>query len=151
MRSSPRLVGLLSRRARDAGVRSNREEIALLQRPGFAEEALPWMNAVYRFALRLTRNDARAQDLVQETYLRAYRAWDSYERGTGCRSWLFTICRNTFLHGRERSSSRLEVTESDADSDLESIAMRDVFESAGGTTTEPDAFFGAMLDEPDAP
>ncbi len=68
-----------SARPRDRGLTLAPDEAALLQRPGFAQEALPWMNAVYRFALRLTRNDDSAQDLVQETYLRAYRGWSSFD------------------------------------------------------------------------
>ncbi len=64
-------------------------------KPGFAEEALPCLDAVYRFALRLAGGSRpEAEDLVQETYLRAYRSWETYARETKCRSWLFTICRN---------------------------------------------------------
>ena len=75
---------------------------------GFAEEALPHLNAVYRFALRLARGDeAEAEDIVQDTYLRAYRAWDTYARGTRCCSWLFTICRNVAVR-RGEGMRRLE-------------------------------------------
>ena len=69
----------------------------------FREEALPHMDAVYRFALRLSGNRDQAEDLVQETYLRAFRAWDQYTPGTHCKSWLFTICRNVYLRQRERA------------------------------------------------
>ena len=73
-----------------------------LGKPGFAKEALPCMDSVYRFALRLTagRTDL-AEDLLQETYLRAYRSWETYRPGTNCRSWLFTICRHAFLRHTE--------------------------------------------------
>lgn len=68
-----------------------------LGKAGFEEDALPLLDAVYRFALRLTRGDsAEAEELVQETFLRAYRSWETFTRGTGCHSWLFTICRNAF-------------------------------------------------------
>ena len=68
---------------------------ARLSKAGFAEEALPCLDAVYRFALRLVRgNESEAADVVQETFLRAYRGWHTYERGTRIHSWLFTICRN---------------------------------------------------------
>jgi RNA polymerase sigma-70 factor (ECF subfamily) len=69
---------------------------------GFDEEALVHMDAVYRFALRLTGSPDRAEDLVQDTYLRAWRSWDQYEKGTRARSWLFTIARNLFLRQEER-------------------------------------------------
>lgn len=69
---------------------------------GFHEEALPHLDAVYRFALRLSGSPDHAADLVQDTYLRAFRSWDQYTRGTKAKSWLFTICRNLFLRGRER-------------------------------------------------
>lgn len=74
---------------------------------GFTEEALPLMDAVFRFALRLARGRTEiAEDLVQETYLRAYRAWESFRPGTNCKSWLFTICRNVFLRSVEQGRTR---------------------------------------------
>jgi RNA polymerase sigma-70 factor (ECF subfamily) len=68
----------------------------------FQKEALPHMDAVYRFALRLSGARDRAEDLVQETFLRAYRSWSQYTPGTHCKSWLFTICRNVYLRLEER-------------------------------------------------
>lgn len=82
----------------------------------FARDALPWMDDVYRFALSLTRDPADAQDIVQETYLRAYRSWHTFEPGSDCRRWLFTICRNAFL--RSRQHSRLEVEAIDGDAEV---------------------------------
>ncbi len=75
-------------------------------RAGFDEEALPHLDAVYRFALRLAGSEAEADDLVQETFLRAYRAWDQYTRGTAAKSWLFTICRNVFQGGAWQAARR---------------------------------------------
>lgn len=75
----------------------------------FEEEALPHLDAVYRFALRLTGSPADAEDLVQETFLRAFRSWDHYTPGTRAKSWLFTICRNAFLRQRQQESRRGEV------------------------------------------
>ncbi|MDE3053374.1 MAG: sigma-70 family RNA polymerase sigma factor [Gemmatimonadota bacterium] len=69
----------------------------------FQREALVCLADVTRYALALTRNEADADDLVQETFLRAYRSWDRYEPGTECRGWLFTICRNQFLNSRARA------------------------------------------------
>lgn len=73
------------------------------------------MDDVYRFALSLTRDPADAQDIVQETYLRAYRSWHTFQSGSDCRRWLFTICRNAFLRSRE--SKRFEVEVDDADTE----------------------------------
>lgn len=84
---------------------------------GFEEEALPHLDAVYRFALRLSGDPDEAADLVQDTYLRAFRAWDQYTRGTRAKSWLFTICRNTFLRRRERRVRHEAVVERHAERD----------------------------------
>ena len=75
----------------------------------FELEALPHFDAVYRFSLRLTGSPADAEDLAQETFLRAYRAWDRFEPGTRAKSWLFTICRNVFLRQRQHESRREEI------------------------------------------
>jgi DNA-directed RNA polymerase specialized sigma subunit, sigma24 homolog len=56
----------------------------------FRAEAIQWLPDVARFALSLTREEADADDLVQETYLKAYEAWHTYSPGTECRGWLFT-------------------------------------------------------------
>lgn len=76
---------------------------------GFEEEALPHLDAVYRFALRLSGSPDQAEDLVQETFLRAFKSWDQYTRGTAAKSWLFTICRNVFLRRRERTQRHDEI------------------------------------------
>lgn len=81
----------------------------------FARDAIPWMDDVYRFALSLTRDAADAQDIVQETYLRAYRSWHTFEAGSDCRRWLFTICRNVFLRSRQRARFEVDVDDADAE------------------------------------
>jgi RNA polymerase sigma-70 factor, ECF subfamily len=75
----------------------------------FEKEALPHLDAVYRFALRLTGSPADAEDLVQETFLRAFKSWDHYTPGTAAKSWLFTICRNAFLRQRQQDTRRTQV------------------------------------------
>lgn len=75
----------------------------------FEAEAIPHLDAVYRFALRLTGSPGEAEDLVQETFLRAFRAWEQYTPGTRAKSWLFTICRNAYLRQRERDVRRDEL------------------------------------------
>ena len=84
----------------------------------FERDALPWVDDVYRFALSLTRNEADADDVVQETYLRAFRSWHTFQPGTDARRWLFTICRNVFLRMRERERHTVEAE----DGDVEALA-----------------------------
>lgn len=67
-------------------------------REGFEREALVHLDAVYRMALRLSGNPADAEDLAQETMLKALRAWHRFERGTNARAWLLTILRNTYIN-----------------------------------------------------
>jgi RNA polymerase sigma-70 factor, ECF subfamily len=84
----------------------------------FAAEALPWIDDVYRFALSLTRNEADADDVVQEAFLRAYRSWHTFQPGSDARRWLFTIARNVFLRSREREKYRVDAE----DGDVEALA-----------------------------
>jgi len=62
----------------------------------FAREALTYVDSLYGTALRLTRRPADAEDLVQDTYLKAFRAASQFQRGTNLKAWLFTILHNTF-------------------------------------------------------
>src|ERR1700687_3545307 len=77
--------------------------------PAFEAEALASLDSLYRSALRLTRVPADAEDLVQETYLKAFRAADRFEPGTNLRAWLFTILHNT-ARNRVRDRARDAVT-----------------------------------------
>ncbi|MEK6630317.1 MAG: sigma-70 family RNA polymerase sigma factor, partial [Acidobacteriota bacterium] len=70
------------------------------QRASFDQEALSLLDRLYATALRLTRNDADAQDLVQETYLRAFRSAAQFAPGTNLRAWMFTILHNAHLNER---------------------------------------------------
>lgn len=67
-------------------------------RRSFETEALPHLDAVYRVALRLSGDESQADDLTQETMLKAYRSWHQYKSGTNVRAWLLTILRNTFIN-----------------------------------------------------
>ena len=68
----------------------------------FDEEALPHLDALYRIALRLTADPSQAEDLVQDTMLKAYRSWRQYRPGTNAKGWLLTILRNTFINDYRR-------------------------------------------------
>jgi len=73
--------------------------------PAFEAEALASLDSLYRAALRLTRVTADAEDLVQETYLKAFRAAERFQPGTNMRAWLFTILHNT-ARNRARDRAR---------------------------------------------
>jgi RNA polymerase sigma-70 factor (ECF subfamily) len=79
----------------------------------FEQDALALVDRLYAAALRLTRNEADAQDLVQDTYLKALRSFGQFEAGTNLRGWMFTILHNTFLNQR-RDRGRSPI---DADSE----------------------------------
>src|SRR6478752_2125677 len=68
----------------------------------FDAEALPHLDALYRVALRLTGDPTQAEDLVQDTMLKAYRSWRQYRPGTNAKGWLLTILRNTFINDYRR-------------------------------------------------
>jgi RNA polymerase sigma-70 factor, ECF subfamily len=71
----------------------------------FEGEALRYMDALYHFGYSLTGNRDDAQDLLQETYLKAYRFWDHFRPGTNCKAWLFQIMKNSFIN-RYRKTHR---------------------------------------------
>jgi len=84
------------------------------RKAGFEREALVHLDALYRVALRLSGNAADADDLVQETMLKAYRAWDQYEPGTNAKGWLLTILRHTFINEYRRRARHPESVDLDA-------------------------------------
>lgn len=95
----------------------------------FEAEAMQHINDLYRTALRLTRSRIDADDLVQETYMQAWKSFDQYEPGTNCRAWLYKILFNKCDHHRRKMITRAKyVTEAD---DL-------VFELSPGTESVPE-------------
>jgi RNA polymerase sigma-70 factor, ECF subfamily len=74
------------------------------RRKRFEDEALPHLDALYAMAIRLARNPDDANDLLQETVLRAYRFFHQFESGTNCRAWMLTILFNNFRNGYRKSS-----------------------------------------------
>ncbi len=73
-------------------------------REDFEALVSPWLDTLYASAVRLTRNEQQAEDLVQDTVMRAWRFFDKFEKGTNFRAWLFKILTNTFINSYRRSS-----------------------------------------------
>jgi RNA polymerase sigma-70 factor (ECF subfamily) len=96
----------------------------------FETDALALLDSLYRTALRLTRQTADAEDLVQETYLKAFRSADRFEPGTNLRAWLFTILHNTALNrARDRARDMITV-------DSEAVERAEASSATPGDTPE---------------
>ena len=77
----------------------------------FAEKAMQYAPQLYSSALRMTRNAADAEDVIQETYLRAYRGYKNFEEGTNLRAWLFRILTNTYINSYRARQRRPQESE----------------------------------------
>jgi RNA polymerase sigma-70 factor (ECF subfamily) len=84
----------------------------------FVEQAMEYMPSLYSAALRMTRNPSDAEDLVQETYLKAYRAFAGFEQGTNLRAWLYRILTNTYINQYRAKQRRPQEQELDEIEDL---------------------------------
>jgi RNA polymerase sigma-70 factor (ECF subfamily) len=84
----------------------------------FAEQAMEHMGSLYTAALRMTRNPADAEDLVQETYLKAYRGFGGFQEGTNLRAWLYRILTNTYINSYRAKKRRPDERELDEVEDL---------------------------------
>ena len=72
----------------------------------FEEEIIPHLDALYNFGLRLTSDPNDAEDLVQDTIVKAYRFFDSYEKGTNAKAWLFRILKNSYINNYRKQSKQ---------------------------------------------
>ena len=74
----------------------------------FEREAVHHMDALFNFALRMTGDSDEASDLVQDTYMRAFRFFDKFEKGTNCKAWLFRIMKNTYINTYRKKTKEPE-------------------------------------------
>lgn len=110
------------------------------RRASFEREALVHLDALYRVALRLTGSASDADDLVQETMLKAYRGWDQFTPGTNAKGWLLTILRHAFINEYRRRRRRPETVDIDA---IEPFAVFDDLQEE-----DPQgAFFDRIVDD----
>jgi len=85
----------------------NKPEVTKAEKDAqFEKEFMPLINSLYNFAYRLTLDEDDANDLVQETYMKAYRFFDSYEQGTNAKAWLFRILKNSFINDFRKKSKQ---------------------------------------------
>lgn len=102
----------------------------------FEQEALSYLDALYRTALRMTRSEADAEDVVQETYIRAFRFRDQFTPGTNMKAWLFRILTNTFINSYRRKAAQPPTTELD---DVEETTLhRHMTEGGAEAAPEPE-------------
>ncbi len=120
----------------------------MADRERFTELAMPHMQALYTAALRMTRNPADAEDLVQETFLKAYRAFDRYEDGTNIRAWLYKILTNTFINSYRAAKRRPEKADVEDVEDLYMYRRLGELPTAGtGRSAEDEVLAGFTDDE----
>lgn len=113
----------------------------------FEQLTMPHADALLRTAVRMTRNPADAEDLVQETYLKAYRFFDRFERGTNIRAWLFKIMTNLFINSYRDRAKRPEETSFDEMEDFSLYSKMAAGTQKDGTNPEKELFDKLYGDE----
>ena len=109
----------------------------------FKKEALPHINLLHNYAYKMTTNQLDADDLLQETYLRAFRFFHKFERGTNCKAWLFRIMKNLFINNyRKNQKSPNKVDYDEVENFFENIKS-DKIES----TDLQEKVFNNLLDD----
>jgi RNA polymerase sigma-70 factor (ECF subfamily) len=96
--SNPEVVQAQQASPRPAGRSTVAEETVEARRARFERDALPFLDQLYAAAMRMTRNPADAEDLVQETYVKAFAAFHQFQEGTNLKAWLYRILTNTFIN-----------------------------------------------------
>ncbi len=110
----------------------------------FEKEAIPHMKALYNYALRITGDGDDANDLVQETYLKAFRFFDKFRKGTNCKAWLFRILKNTYINDyRKKKREPLKIDYEDVENFYENIKPS----SVDSTHLEKDLYDNLLDDE----
>jgi len=113
----------------------------------FAEDTEQFMGSLYSAALRMTRNPSDAEDLVQETYLKAYRAYDSFKAGTNLKAWLYRILTNTFINAYRARRRHPEETELEDVEDFYLFHRLGGLEAAEAGRSAEDEVLESMTDE----
>ncbi len=109
----------------------------------FEQEAIPHMDILYNYALRMTGNVDDARDLLQETFLKAYRFWDKYEKGTNVRAWLFRIMKNTYINLYRKAVKEPDTVDYNDIQNFYNI----IRENSADANDLQEKLFGHMLDD----
>jgi RNA polymerase sigma-70 factor (ECF subfamily) len=109
----------------------------------FEREAVPHMDLLYNYALRLAGDADDADDLLQETYMKAYRFWDKYEKGTNIRAWLFRIMKNSYINRYRRETKTPDTVDYE---DIQNYYNVIKAESADPNDLQ-EKIFGGLLDD----
>jgi len=113
----------------------------------FAEQAMPLMSSLYSGALRMTRNPADAEDLLQETYLRAYRGFGGFQDGTNLKAWLYRILTNTYINQYRAKKRRFDETALDESEDLYLYRRLGGLEAAAASRSAEDELMDWFTDQ----
>ena len=112
----------------------------------FEAEALSFLDALYRTALRMTRSEADAEDLVQETYIRAFRFREQFTPGTNLKAWLFRILTNTFINTYRRRQTQPEFTELDGVDEFSLYKRMSDLKTSSGAGNPETEFLNGIVD-----
>jgi RNA polymerase sigma-70 factor (ECF subfamily) len=113
----------------------------------FAEDTEQFMGSLYSAALRMTRNPSDAEDLVQETYLKAYRGYGGFKAGTNLKAWLYRILTNTFINAYRARRRHPEETELEEVEDFYLFRRLGGLEAAAAGRSAEDVVLESMTDE----
>ena len=111
----------------------------------FDSQVMPYLDSLYNTAYRMTRSAEDAEDLVQETYFKAYKYYDKFEEGTNLKAWLFKILKNTFINNyRKKKLGPRSVDFAEIEDSFERIVRRDNSEQPADPEAE---YFTGVLDD----
>lgn len=119
----------------------------MAEQANFERDALPLAPQLYGAAVRMTRNPANAEDLVQETFLKAYRAYGTFEEGTNLKAWLYRILTNTFINNYRRDTRRPQETDLGELEDLYLFRRLARETSATSSTSAEDQLLEGLVEE----
>jgi RNA polymerase sigma-70 factor (ECF subfamily) len=119
----------------------------MADRADFPDQAMQYAPQLYSAAMRLTRNSADAEDLVQDTYLRAWRSYATFQEGTNLRAWLYRILTNSFINKYRAKQRRPDETGMDNIEDLYLYKRLSTLDTALGNRSAEDTMFEMFTDD----